>query len=113
MNQTTRPPDVLDGRGRRYVHYDPADDLAPSTTLALAIADLHDVHPTELPPLGYATDTDALDALVADGATDVDGDVAFAFAGFDVTVTASGLAVLDPVDGDADPDLDGDGEQYA
>lgn len=97
---TTGPPDVLDD-DRQYVHYNPNSDASPSTELALAVADLQGVGPLDLPPLGYATDPGALNALVAGNTEcEIDGTLTFEFAGFDVTVHPSGLAELDPVDGD-------------
>lgn len=96
MSQRTTPPDVLD-TDRQYVRTDPASDQRMSTTVALAVADREGVAPTALPPLGYATDPDALDTFVATDA--VDGEITFTFAGYDVTVHPCGLAELDPREG--------------
>jgi len=94
MSDTVTSSDVP-GDDRRYVHYDPESEQRMSTTLALAVADLEGVSPTALDPLGYATDPDELDSLVAentDGA--VGGRIDFEFAGYDVTVHPCGYAEL-------------------
>jgi len=69
-----------------------------STMLAMAVASLEGVHPTELDPLAHTIDTDAIDRLVAEGKTpDVDGEMTFEYAGYVVSVAPCGLAELVPV----------------
>lgn len=57
-----------------------------SAAIVDAVAAATGDEPTALPPLGYAVDTDALDALLSD---DKPVDLSFAYAGVDVRVERS------------------------
>lgn len=92
--------DVNDHRAEtHHVHYDPATDAAPSETLVIAVADIADVHPLELDPLYDTVDPDSVDEFVRSGGSpDVDGRLEFTFADHRVTVHASGLLEVRPVE---------------
>jgi len=86
----------LDGHDRRYVRYDPESNRRMSTMLALAVADLEGVSPTDLDPLAYSIDPREIDALVSEyDPTDVVGDLSFHYAGYEILVHPCGLAELD------------------
>ena len=92
-----------DGADRRaethHVHYDPETDAAPSETLVIAVADIAGVDPLELDPLYDTVDPDSVDEFVRSGGSpDVDGKLTFAFADHRVTVHASGLFEVRPVE---------------
>ena len=82
-----------------HVHYDPGGDAAPSVALITAVADLADADPLELPPLYETIDPDTIDEFVgSDELPDVAGTVAFTYEGYEVTVHASGLFEIVPVE---------------
>lgn len=98
------------------------DDAPPSTAIPRAVAAITDRPVADLVPLQHAIDPDALDDLLDDRSLDDrlpdggdapdragldDGDapdragtveVSFAYAGFDVTASSSGVVVFAPVD---------------
>jgi hypothetical protein len=100
MSDTTTFSDGLDGHDRRYVRYDPESNRQMSTTLALTVADLEGVSPTDLDPLAYSIDPGEIDALVSEyEPTGVAGDLSFQYAGYEILVHPCGLAELSTVEG--------------
>ena len=82
-----------------YVHYDPGSDATLSATLVRAVADLADEDPLAIDPLYETIDPDTLNEFVgADELPDVAGTVTFTYEGLEVTVHASGLLELAPVE---------------
>lgn len=82
-----------------HVHYDPGGDATPTATLVTGIADLDDADPLELEPLYGTIDPDTLDEFVgSDQLPDVSGIIAFTYEGYEVTVHASGLFEIVPVE---------------
>lgn len=81
-----------------YTHY--AGDVAtPSTVVARAMADITDRRIEDLRPLQEVIDSDALDDLLArrdesDDSTSVE--VTFAYSGYEVTVSSSGVVEIHP-----------------
>lgn len=79
--------------GEQYaVQYDRLDDEPLSVTVADAVATLRGVDVTDLEPLHYSINADALERLFEprpDGLRD-DGSVSFEYSGCLVTVTAAG-----------------------
>lgn len=72
-----------------------------STKVAVAVAEVKDVEPTELPPLYRRIDPEALDRLFQPrGAArpPVEGHVAFTLAGCDVVVDSDGQVTVTPAD---------------
>ncbi|PSQ46321.1 hypothetical protein BRD15_09595 [Halobacteriales archaeon SW_6_65_15] len=82
-----------------HVHYDPESEVAPSETLIIAVADIAGVDPLEIDPLFDTVDPEKLDDFVeSGGAPEVGGRMEFTFADHDVTVHASGLFDVRPVE---------------
>lgn len=77
-----------------------------STTVITAIADTKDVDPTELPPLYYAIDPDALDQVFQSHVQSGPVQVQFTFAGCDVTVTSDSQVTVTPTDADNESNLE-------
>jgi hypothetical protein len=76
-----------------------ADAVPVSQTVVLAVAEATDEDAMELPPLYDAIDPDALNKLFDSellGASRVEGNVEFAYAGCDVTVRADGRVSVAP-----------------
>ena len=71
-------------------------DVATRIVEGIATADKAD--PLEMPPLFDVVDTDALEALVANGSADVE--VVFEYAGYEVTIGGDRRVHLEPVDGE-------------
>lgn len=90
----------LDRRANtRHIHYDPGADATLSDTLVRAVADFDDVDPLELDPLYETIDPDTLNEFVgSDELPDVAGTVTFTFEGYEVTVYASGLLEICPLE---------------
>jgi len=73
----------------------------PSAAVVARIATAENVDETELPPLFHAIDPDALDALFESGRdgpgeTRTSGSVTFAYAGYEVHVSANGSVDVTP-----------------
>lgn len=82
-----------------HVHYDPKTNTGPSETLVFAVADIADVDPLDLDPLFETVDPDTLDEFVESGGVpEVGGRMEFTFADHRVTVHASGLFDVRPLD---------------
>jgi hypothetical protein len=82
-----------------HVHYDPESDADPSETLAIGVADVVGTDPLELDPLFDTVDPDTLDDFVkSGGCPEVGGRIKFTFANHRVTVRASGLFEISPVE---------------
>jgi len=64
--------------------------------VATAVAAATDTGVTDMVPLAYAVDTDALDGLVADGRTDGPVTVSFSYEGADVRVASDGEILVRP-----------------
>lgn len=62
-----------------------------------AVATTSSADPLELPPLYDAVDPDALDSLVTEM---TDGEVVFAYAGYEVTVRSDGTIMVDETTAD-------------
>lgn len=71
-----------------------------STKVVADVADSKGVDPTELPPLYYAIDSDALDQLFEPQPGNGSVQVQFTFAGCDVTVSSDGRVTVTPTDPD-------------
>lgn len=82
-----------------YVHFDPATGSTISEVLVRAVADLAGTDPLELDPLYETIDPDTLDEFVGtDELPDVAGTITFTFEGYEVTVHASGLLEITPLE---------------
>ena len=71
--------------------------VTPTQAVTEAVADFHDCHPTELPPLNEVLDPDALDLLFADdlsGRSRRGGHLVFHYADCTVTVFCTGKIVV-------------------
>lgn len=71
------------------------DDMTPSRATYLAVAQVRDCDPLDLPPLGEAIDPDALDALLNSPTDSEVPSSTFEYAGCSVTVTAKEVCVID------------------
>lgn len=63
-----------------------------------AVAERSGTSPFELPPLYDAIDPDHLDRLATARDSDVQGSALFTYAGYDMTVTASGDVTVSPIE---------------
>lgn len=73
------------------------DAVRASTAVVEMVAIAADVEPSALEPLYHTVDPEALDALVGrSGATGVETEVRFTYAGFDVTVGGDGAVTVVP-----------------
>ena len=82
---------------RHEAQYDRLSSESLSVSVATAVATVRGVPVTELEPLHYTIDTDALERLFeprSDGLRS-GGRVTFEYAGCDVTVTASGQILVE------------------
>lgn len=98
MSGTNSQSDVSnDSTDCRSVRYDPEANRKLSTAIALAVASYQDRAPKEVAPIANSINPDLIDTFVTEGeAADVDGELRFDFAGYKITVHASGLAELVP-----------------
>lgn len=80
------------------VHYDTSDGEPLSVAIALAVADATDTDVTELEPLHYTINADALDRLFEPRVNGhrAGGSVTFAYSGCEVTVNAGGSIDVSP-----------------
>lgn len=82
--------------GTYHARHDPQGNATVCQTLVLAVAEIADRDPMELDPLYHAIDPDTLDDFVeSSGSKGSEGNVSFAFEGYDVTVYASGLIAIE------------------
>lgn len=71
---------------------DGGPDVPPSVRIVEAVAAETGRDPTDLPPLHDYVDSDAIDALLGDGASDdADLHLQFSYAGVEVTVHGDGV----------------------
>lgn len=80
-----------------------------STKVVAAVADVKNVDPTDLPPLYYAIDPDALDQLFQPQFQSVvsdTGQIQFTFAGCNVVVGSDNEVTVTPTDSDTESDLE-------
>lgn len=77
--------------GAFWAEYDSRRDQ-PSLAVVAVVAAIDDRDPSELSPLHFAVDTEALDDLFSETATDGlrSGCLSFSYEGFDVTVFSEG-----------------------
>jgi hypothetical protein len=86
-----------DGDELRRVRFDRVT-VAPSIAVVAAVAAETGSAPTEVPPLFSAVDSEALDSLFRSWDTGSTDSVDFTFAGFAVTVYATGEVALVPAE---------------
>lgn len=80
-----------------------------STEVVTTVAEANGVEPTELPPLYYAVDPDALDQLFQPpvrGSGRAAGEVRFTFAGCEVVVDGDARVTVASTDPNAESELD-------
>lgn len=84
---------------QHVVQFDRLDDEPLSVIVAQAVATHRDVDVTDLEPLHYTVDTDALERLFAPRADGLrtGGTVSFQYSGCRVTVTADGEVTVETV----------------
>lgn len=82
---------------RVVVQHDHPSNTALSVTIATAVAEVVDEPVTELEPLHYTIDTDALERLFEPRANGhrASGTVSFSYQGCTVSVSAAGEVVVD------------------
>lgn len=84
--------------GAYYTNY-ASDVVPPSTVVPKAMAEITGCGVEELRPLQEVVDPDALDHIFGEHAGDrEDVEISFTYAGHDVTVSGSGVVVIDPVE---------------
>lgn len=101
VRRTADPSDVAE-RGTDGVSVFHADDpeAGLATDVVLAVAELSESDPTELPPLSDVIDADALDRLFGPGHSGDGSDrVSFNYHGYRVTVCRDGEIMLQRRDG--------------
>ncbi|GAB7011576.1 HalOD1 output domain-containing protein [Halorubrum trueperi] len=79
---------------RRYDWADVSPSVAVVETLSVAMG----VDAIDVPTLNDALDTDALDAICANGAQAIELTLSFVHAGHDVTVLGDGTVIVGPSD---------------
>ncbi|SFC52199.1 hypothetical protein SAMN05444422_109214 [Halobiforma haloterrestris] len=77
-----------------------------SIDIVTAVADARGVDPTELPPLYYAIDPDAIDQLFQSQVQNESLRVQFTFAGCNVTISSDGQVTVTPTDADCESSLE-------
>lgn len=85
--------------GEYYTNH-AGEDAPPSAVVPNAIAEITDRRVESLRPLQQVVDPEALDHVFAGSAVDdsEEIDVSFTYVGFEVSVSSSGVIVLEPVE---------------
>lgn len=99
MTETTSTPSGVSTPDRHVAQYDRLSDDSLSVTVAEAVATVAGTDVTELEPLHYAIDTDALERLFEPRANGLrtGGTVTFEYCDCTVTVTAAGEVVVESI----------------
>lgn len=99
MTEITSKPTRATPGDRHVVQYDRLDDESLSVTVAEAVATVVGTDVTELEPLHYAINTDALERLFEPRANGLrsGGSVSFEYCDCIVSVTAEGEISVEPV----------------
>lgn len=102
MTEMTSTPTRASTSDSHVVQYDRLDDESLSVTVAEAVATVVGTDVTELEPLHYAINTDALERLFEPRANGLrtGGSVSFEYCDCTVTVSASGEIAVEPISDD-------------
>ena len=76
--------------------YPISHDVTPSRATYLAVADVKECDPLDIPPIGQTINTDSIDSLISTATNGQSVRIAFEYAGCSVTITPGEIEVANP-----------------